>query len=102
MALNWSECIICQDSNVNEPLRCPKATNIFGSSEDKLKKSYDKFVANIQRALFIYDMATPLFAGEDWRYQHKEFHKLFLDASLHLYKRVCPSVGPSVRPSVGR
>ena len=26
---------------------------------------------------FIYDTATPLFAGEDWRYQHKEFHKLF-------------------------
>ena len=25
----------------------------------------------------------------------------FLDASSHLYKRVCPSVGPSVRPSVG-
>ena len=24
----------------------------------------------------------------------------FLDASLHLYKRVCPSVGPSVGPSV--
>ena len=27
---------------------------------------------------------------------------LFLDASSHLYKRVCPSVGPSVRPSVRR
>ena len=26
----------------------------------------------------------------------------FLDASSHLYKRVCPSVGPSVRRSVGR
>ena len=26
---------------------------------------------------------------------------LFLDASLHLYQRVCPSVSPSVRPSVG-
>ena len=26
---------------------------------------------------------------------------LFLDASSHLYKRVCPSVRPSVRPSVG-
>ena len=25
----------------------------------------------------------------------------FLDASTHLYKRLCPSVGPSVRPSVG-
>ena len=24
----------------------------------------------------------------------------FLDASSHLYKRVCPSVCPSVRPSV--
>ena len=24
----------------------------------------------------------------------------FLDASTHLYMRVCPSVGPSVRPSV--
>ena len=28
--------------------------------------------------------------------------KPFLDASSHLYKRVCPSVGPSVRPSVSR
>ena len=28
------------------------------------------------------------------------FNVWFLDASLHLYKRVCPSVGPSVRPSV--
>ena len=26
----------------------------------------------------------------------------FLDASTHLYMRVCPSVRPSVRPSVGR
>ena len=26
---------------------------------------------------------------------------LFLDASSHLYKRVCPSVRPSVGPSVG-
>ena len=25
----------------------------------------------------------------------------FLDAPSHLYKRVCPSVGPSVRPSDG-
>ena len=25
----------------------------------------------------------------------------FLDASSHLYKRVCPSIGPSVGPSVG-
>ena len=27
--------------------------------------------------------------------------RIFLDAFPHLYKRVCPSVGPSVRPSVG-
>ena len=27
---------------------------------------------------------------------------LFLDASSHLYKRVCPPVRPSVRPLVGR
>ena len=26
--------------------------------------------------------------------------KGFLDASTHLYKRLCPSVGPSVRPLV--
>ena len=26
---------------------------------------------------------------------------LFLDAFSHLYKRVCPSFRPSVRPSVG-
>ena len=28
--------------------------------------------------------------------------KAFLDASSHLYKRCCPSVGRSVRPFVGR
>ena len=28
------------------------------------------------------------------------FTVIFLDASSHLYKRVCPSVGPSVRRSV--
>ena len=34
---------------------------------------------------------------------HKESEKYpFLDASSHLYKRVCPSVGRSVGPSVGR
>ena len=30
------------------------------------------------------------------------WHIRFLDASTHLYKRVCPSVRPSVRRSVGR
>ena len=30
----------------------------------------------------------------------KPLQSLFLDASTHLYKRVCPSVGPSVGPSV--
>ena len=30
------------------------------------------------------------------------FFQLFLDASSHLYKRVCPSVRPSVGPSVRR
>ena len=29
------------------------------------------------------------------------FMEHFLDASTHLYKRVCPSVGPPVGPSVG-
>ena len=27
-------------------------------------------------------------------------NKIFLDASTHLYKRLCPSVGPSFHPSV--
>ena len=31
---------------------------------------------------------------------HKHLCKKFLDAFSHLYKRVCPSVGWSVRPSV--
>ena len=31
-----------------------------------------------------------------------QFFRVFLDASLHLYKRVCPSVGPSVRWLVRR
>ena len=34
-------------------------------------------------------------------YTKKLSLNLFLDASSHLYKRPCPSVGPSVRPSVG-
>ena len=111
MALNWSECIICQDSDVNEPLRCPKATNVFGSSEDKVKKSYDKFLANIQRlrdegvnfppefkfpegitAQTLYDNSGIPFSSSDIQ---------FLDASSHLCKRVCRSVGRSVRWSVG-
>ena len=28
------------------------------------------------------------------------FEDLFLDATTHLYKRSCPSVGPSVRPAL--
>ena len=36
------------------------------------------------------------------RYHSFQTVILFLDASSHLYKRVCPSVGPSVRPSVRR
>ena len=30
-----------------------------------------------------------------------EWQSSFLDASLHLYNRVCQSVGPSIGPSVG-
>ena len=34
--------------------------------------------------------------------KHRETHRIkFLDASTHLYKRLCPSVGPWVRRSVG-
>ena len=29
------------------------------------------------------------------------FHEEFLDASTHLYKRLCPAVGRSMGPSVG-
>ena len=37
-----------------------------------------------------------------WHLLHwvAQLNTLFLDASLHLYKRVCPSVGPYVGPSV--
>ena len=34
------------------------------------------------------------------KYDPKRPFNAFLDASSHLYKRVCPSVGPSVRPLV--
>ena len=34
------------------------------------------------------------------RYKECGINLKFLDASSHLYKRVCPSVGPSVGPSV--
>ena len=33
-------------------------------------------------------------------YTLETFHHFFLDASSHLYKRVCPSIGPSIGPSV--
>ena len=34
-------------------------------------------------------------------YSSPKVSREFLDASTHLYKRVCPSVGPTVRRSVG-
>ena len=34
-----------------------------------------------------------------FHYLSNSCFRLFLDASTHLYKRVCPSVGPSVRRS---
>ena len=36
--------------------------------------------------------------GRDWTIKNREIE--FLDASSHLYKRVCPSVHPLVHPSV--
>ena len=35
-----------------------------------------------------------------WDQKMSKISKWFLDASSHLYKRVCPSVGPTVRPLV--
>ena len=37
----------------------------------------------------------------EFHFRHAISQNGFLDAFSHLYKRVCPSVGPSVRPSVG-
>ena len=31
----------------------------------------------------------------------KKLYKQLLDAPVHLYKRVCPSVSPSIRRSIG-
>ena len=36
------------------------------------------------------------------RFSEKESNETFLDATTHLYKRSCPSLGPSVGPSVRR
>ena len=36
-----------------------------------------------------------------WRFRQIQGKSIFLDASSHLYMRVCPSVGPSVGLSVG-
>ena len=51
MALNWSECFICQGSFTLEPLRCPRASYFFGiaASESKAMVTYEKFIANVQR-----------------------------------------------------
>ena len=38
--------------------------------------------------------------GNDYRSRVRHEGGIFLDASSHLYKRVCQSVRPSVRPSV--
>ena len=39
--------------------------------------------------------------GEEEKKAFDNHVRCFLDASSHLYKRVCPSVRPSVRPLVG-
>ena len=39
--------------------------------------------------------------GKIWILKKNDL-KQFLDAFSHLYMRVCPSVGPSIRRSVGR
>ena len=39
------------------------------------------------------------FCNFGWTRQCESCTIVFLDASSHLYKRVCPSVGPSVSPS---
>ena len=52
--------------------------------------------------LFFFSMLSNSTYSDAWMFQKTDpiSHSLFLDASSHLYKRVCPSVGPSVGPSV--
>ena len=49
-------------------------------------------------AMWFFFYSTVYFCCNDKFTRFKR--RLFLDASSHLYMRVCPSVGPSVRPSV--
>ena len=46
--------------------------------------------------------ALPILVSSKYAAIMKLVGKNFLDASTHLYKRVCPSVGQSVGWSVGR
>ena len=56
--------------------------NLIKRCEDASKKAYEK---------------KDIFGKRNMSMQASEF----LDASSHLYKRVCPSVGPSIGRSVG-
>ncbi len=47
--------------------------------------------------LITIDLYEGVFVGPSFR---AFVGNLFVDASSHLYNRVCPSIGPSVRPSV--
>ena len=59
--------------------------------------AHDAYVA-LTRS--VYDYATVKGVGGTNQYQPDKIYISFLDAPSHLYKRVCLSVGPSVRPSV--
>ncbi len=56
--------------------------------------------------VWIETRSCPTFNDQNWTNYHRTIQltpgRTFLDASSHLYMRVCPSVGPSVRRSVRR
>ena len=59
-----------------------------------LKLSHSITVSNMDSLVIITMLLSLLLLGSKWAASR------FLDASSHLYKRVCPSVCPSVRTSV--
>ena len=63
------------------------------------KKEKERPKANYKREERFYDGHKSI-RSFDYKEKKTFFFSFFLDASSHLYKKVCPSVCPSVRPSV--
>ena len=93
--------IICGASRLShaDPLFA-KLSTLNLKIDDLFAQSVRVFSYTMSRGMLPGGMAG--FSGKiDYGHATGGARSNFLDASTHLYKRVCPSVGPSVRRSVG-